>query len=92
MTNPDRDGPQPFMVVATFHPDADFAALQEILPDEERQIALLRSQGRMGAVHMSFARRTAFAEILATDEKDVAETVATLPLSRFVDIDVYPTT
>jgi hypothetical protein len=84
-------GPQTFMVVGTFHPDTDFAALQAVLPAEEKQIEVLRAAGKLGAVHVSLARLTAFAEVIAADEEDVAATVATLPLSRFVDIDIYPT-
>jgi hypothetical protein len=32
MTTSNPTAPQTFMVVATFHPDTDFAALQALLP------------------------------------------------------------
>jgi muconolactone delta-isomerase len=91
MTAPHRTAPQTFMVVGTFHADTDPAALQALLPAEEKQVEVLRAAGKLGAVHLSLARSTAFVEIIAADEEDVAATVATLPLSRFVDIDIYPT-
>ena len=91
MSTPTLPALQTFMVVATFRADTDVAALRAVLPDEERQIALLRSEGRLGAVHVSLARMTAFAEILAADEEHAVETARTLPLSAFCDMDVYPT-
>jgi hypothetical protein len=91
MTTPNSTAPQTFMVVATFHADTDLAALQALLPAEEKQIEVLRSAGRVGAVHVSIARSTAFAEVMAADEEDAAATAATLPLSRFFDVEVYPT-
>jgi hypothetical protein len=91
MTTSNPTAPQTFMVVATFHPDTDFDALQALLPAEEQQIEVLRSAGRVGAVHVSPARLTAFAEVIAADEEDAAATAATLPLSRFFDVEVYPT-
>jgi muconolactone delta-isomerase len=45
----------------------------------------------MGFDHISIARRTAFVEVVATDEEAVGETMATLPLFKFFDIDIYPT-
>ncbi|WP_086845720.1 muconolactone Delta-isomerase family protein [Amycolatopsis kentuckyensis] len=79
-----------FMVVGTLRDDTDlgeFAALRE---DEHKQLEVLRSQGRIGAHHVSPARRATFVEIVAADEGQVAEILATLPFARFFDADVYP--
>ncbi len=81
-----------FMVFATLRDDTDlteFAALRE---DEQKQLAVLRSEGRIGAHYVSPARRATFIEVIAADEAQVAETLATLPFARFFDADVYPTT
>jgi hypothetical protein len=91
MTTPNPTAPQTVMVVGTFRADTDLAALQALLPAEEKQVEVLRAAGKLGAVRLSLARSTAFVEVIAADEEDVAATVATLPLSRFVDIDIYPT-
>ena len=80
-----------FMVFATLRDDTDlteFAALRE---DEQKQLEVLRSQGRIGAHYVSPARRATFIEVVADDEAQVAETLATLPFARFFDADVYPT-
>ena len=90
-TAPNSTAPQTFMVVGTFPADTDFAALQAVLPAEEKQVEVLRAAGKLGAVRVSLARSTVFAEVIAADEEDAATTIATLPLSRFVDIDIYPT-
>jgi muconolactone delta-isomerase len=92
MTTPDHTVPRPFMVVATVRAGTDFAALAALMPAERSQIAALRAQGRLGAVHFSSARLTAFAEVTAIDEEQVGQTIATLPFSRFFDTDVYPVT
>ena len=82
---------QTFMVVGTLRDDTDlteFAALREA---ERKQLEVLRSAGKIGAHYVSPARRATFVEIIATDQEQVAETLATLPFARFFDADVYPT-
>lgn len=81
-----------FMVFATLRDDTDlteFAALRE---DEQKQLEVLRAEGRVGAHYVSPARRATFLEVVAADETEVADTLATLPFARFFDADVYPTT
>lgn len=51
----------------------------------------LRSAGKVGARYVSPPRRATFLEVIAADEKQAAETLATLPFARFFDVDVYPT-
>jgi len=83
---------QTFMVVGTIRADTDFAAFAALRDDEQKQLEVLRSEGRIGAHYVSPARRATFIEVIAADEKQVAETLATLPFARFFDADVYPTT
>ena len=82
---------QTFIVVATFTDDADMAAVAATVPEEIRQVEALRGQGRMGGVHVAFARRTVFIEVLAADEAAAIQTVQELPLARWFILDVYPT-
>ncbi|UOZ04960.1 muconolactone Delta-isomerase family protein [Amycolatopsis sp. WQ 127309] len=82
---------QTFMVVAVLRDDTDLAEFAALRNDEEKQLELLRSAGRIGAHYISPARRATFVEVIADDEKQVAETLATLPFARFFDADVYPT-
>lgn len=90
--NPNAAGTQTFMVLATVRDDTDFAEFAALRDDEEKQLEVLRSDGRIGAHYVSPARRATFIEVIAADEKQVAETLATLPFARFFDVDVYPTT
>ncbi|WP_046494151.1 muconolactone Delta-isomerase family protein [Streptomyces odonnellii] len=81
-----------FMVVATLRDDTDFTEFAALRDDEQRQIEMLRTDGRIGAHYVSAARRATFIEVIAADENQVAETLATLPFARFFDVDVYPIT
>ncbi|MDS0134614.1 MULTISPECIES: muconolactone Delta-isomerase family protein [unclassified Amycolatopsis] len=81
---------QTFMVVGTLRDDTDPAEFAARREDEHRQLEVLRSQGKIGAHHVSPARRTTFVEVAAADQGQVAEILATLPFARFFDADVYP--
>jgi muconolactone delta-isomerase len=89
-TNP--PAAQTFMVFATIRDDANLAEFAALRDDEQRQLEVLRSEGRIGAHYVSPARRATFIEVVAVDEEHVAQTLATLPFARFFDADVYPTT
>jgi hypothetical protein len=82
---------QTYMVVATVREDANLAELAALRDDEHKQLEVLRSSGSIGAHHVSPSRRTTFIEVVAADERQVAQTLATLPFARFFDADVYPT-
>ena len=91
-TTPNPAAAQTFMVVATVRDDTNFAEFAALRNDEQKQLEVLRSERRIGAHYVSPARRATFIEVIAADEKQVAETLATLPFARFFDVDVYPTT
>ncbi|MEV6638615.1 hypothetical protein [Amycolatopsis sp. NPDC051371] len=91
-TNPDPASAQTFMVVATLRDDTDMAEFAALRDDEHKQLEVLRSDRKIGAHYVSPARRATFIEVIAADEKQVTETLATLPFARFFDADVYPTT
>ncbi len=91
-TTSNPTGAQTFMVVGTLRADTDPAEFNALRGDEQKQLEALRLQGRVGAHYVSPARRATFIEIIATDEKEAAETLGTLPFARFFDADVYPTT
>ena len=91
-TIPDPAAAQRFMVAAILRDDTDLAEFAALREAEQKQLEVLRSEGRIGAHYVSPARRATFIEVIAADEKHVAETLATLPFARFFDADVYPTT
>jgi len=80
-----------FMVFATLRADTDPAEFAALRDDEQKQLDVLRSAGKVGAHYVSPTRGATFIEVLAADEAEVAETLATLPFARFFDPDVYPT-
>jgi len=91
MTTTSNLAPPPtFMVVATVRHDANLADLAALRADEEKQLAALQSDGKVGAHHVSAARRTVFLEVMAADEKHVGDMLATLPFAKFFDLDIYP--
>ena len=83
---------QTFMVVGTIRDDTNFTEFAALRDDEHKQLEALRSEGKIGAHYVSQPRKATFIEVIAADEKQVAETLATLPFARFFDVDVYPTT
>jgi muconolactone delta-isomerase len=81
---------QTFVVVATIRDDTNFADMMALRAAEQRQIAVLQSEGKIGTDHVAPSRATAFLEVFATDDEHVMETLATLPFNPFFDVDIFP--
>lgn len=81
-----------FIVVATFRDGVDMAEVASLVPSEIVKVEQLRTEGRMGAVHISLTRGTVFIEALADDEAEAAAIVHSLPLGKFFELDVFATT
>ena len=80
-----------YMVVATFRPDTDMRDVFVVVAEEMAQVEVLRTEGRVGSVHISVARGKVFIEVFAPDETSAEETVVTLPMAKWWDLDIYPT-
>jgi len=80
-----------FMAVASFSPETDLPQMNTVIAEEVAQVKTLRTEGRMGAVHVSPTRGTVFLEVIAEDEAAARAVVETLPMARWWTIDVYPT-
>lgn len=80
-----------FIVMARFRPDTDMQEVYAVAPEEKAQVLALREQGRIGAVHISLPRQTVFIETFADAEEQARETVETLPMARWWDLDCFPT-
>ena len=80
------------MVVATFKPGTNMQEVFGVVREEVAQVERLRAEHRMGSVHISMIRQTVFIEVFADDEEGVRATIATLPMARWFDIDLYPVT
>jgi muconolactone delta-isomerase len=80
-----------YMVVATFKPNTNMQEVFAVVAEERAQVAVLKSAGQLGSLHISLARGTIFLEIFAPDESQAVATVNSLPMSRWWDLDLYPT-
>jgi hypothetical protein len=81
-----------YMVVATFKPDTDMGDVFAVVKDELDQVEVLRAEDRIGSIHISMVRGKTFIEIFAPDESSAEAIVKTLPMSKWWDLDIYPTT
>ena len=79
-----------FVVVATIRDDTNIADMMALRDDEQKQIAVLQSEGKVGTDHVAPTRATAFLEVFASDEEQVKNTLATLPFNPFFDVDIFP--
>ncbi len=80
-----------YMVVATFKPNTNMNEVWAVVAEERAQVTLLKNAGQLGSLHISLVRGTIFLEIFASDESQSVAIVNTLPISRWWNLDVYPT-
>ena len=66
-------------------------AFGSLVPSEVAAVERLRAAGALGAVHISFPRRVVFIEAFADFEEAARETVLSLPMGPFFDLDVFET-
>jgi len=78
-----------FIVICTFKPDTEMTEVFAVVAEEMAQVKALEAEGRLGSVHLSLARGTVFIEVFALDEILAIETVASLPMAKWWDLDVY---
>ena len=79
-----------FMVVCTFKDDTEMEQVFAVVAEEQAQVRVLESEGRIGSIDLSLARGTVFIEIFAESPEHAAATVGTLPMARWWDLDVFP--
>ena len=80
-----------FMVIGQFDPETDLPLMSTVIAEEVAQVQTLKSEGRLGSVHVSPARGRVFLEVIAEDAVAAETTVQTLPMAKWWEIDVYPT-
>ena len=79
-----------FVVICTFRPGTDMADVMAVVAEEQAQVRSLEAEGRIGPIHLSPERGTVFLEIFAEDAAGAADTVGTLPMARWWDLDIFP--
>lgn len=79
-----------YVVICTFKADTEMDEVFAVVAEEQAQVKILEDEGRIGSIHLSLARGTVFLEIFAESEAGAEETVRTLPMAKWWDLDVYP--
>ena len=78
------------MVISTFTEDTDMKDVFAVVDQEQRRVAELVAEGRLGSIHLSLTRGTVFIETFAPNENNALATVGSLPMARWWDLDVFP--
>lgn len=80
-----------FMVVSTFMQGTDMSEVMTVVAEEQAKVAELKEAGTIGALYLATATRgTVFLEIFADDTDAARAIVASLPMAKWWDIDVFP--
>ena len=79
------------MVIGEFDPVTDLPLMSSVIAEEVAEVQILKSEGRLGSVHVSPTRGRVFLEVTAEDAAAAQTTVQTLPMAKWWDIDVHPT-
>lgn len=80
-----------FMVMATFRPGTNMDDVLLHVGEERARVAELQSEGKLAAVYLANTERQAvFLVVNADTVEDATSTVATLPMSAWWDLDVFP--
>lgn len=79
-----------FIVICTFKPGTVMADVFAVVAEESARVKALSEEGRLGAVHLALSRGTVFLEVFAEDAAEAEQTVETLPMARWWDLDVFP--
>jgi muconolactone delta-isomerase len=80
-----------YMVVCKFAPGTDMTEVMSIVAQEQAKVQELKDLGHIGALFLATRDRgTVFLEIFATDVEAARNTVMSLPMSKWWDLDIYP--
>ena len=79
-----------FIAVASFS-ETDLPLIRTVIAEEVAQVRALTEEGRLKAVHVSPMRGRVFLEVIAGSEDEATQTVETLPMAQWWEIEVYPT-
>ena len=80
-----------FMVMATFRPGTNMDDVLQHVAAERARIAELESEGKLAAVYLANTeRKTVFLVVNAATLEEATSIVATLPMSAWWDLEVFP--
>lgn len=79
------------MVVCTFKKGTEMSDVYEVVAEEQAKAAELQAAGKLGAIHLAtISRGTVFIETNAMNTEEATETIQSLPMAKWWDIDVFP--
>jgi hypothetical protein len=81
-----------YMVVATFKEGVTEEEIRALIPAEQAQAKLLEEKGLIGLIKVAMPKRTVFIEAFGKDDQSALETIYSLPLAKFWDIELFPIT
>ena len=62
-----------------------------VVAEEQAKVAELKELGRIGAVYLSTRERgTVFLEVFADSSEEARETVVSLPMAKWWNLDIFP--
>ena len=79
-----------FMVQCTFREGTVMSEVFAVVAEEQAAVAALSSAGKLGDIRLSLARGTVFIQAFGADAAEAGATVASLPMARWWDLDVFP--
>ncbi len=82
---------QTFIVIARFKAGTDMREVFAVAQEEQARVAVLAAEGSLGAIHLSLERQTVFFETFADSVDGATAVIQSLPMSKWWDLDVYPT-
>jgi len=77
------------MVVATFKPDTDMSQVFAVVAEEQARVKVLEAEGKVGQIFLSPARGTVFIQAFAASEDEARDTVLTLPMAKWWDLQLF---
>ena len=78
------------MVVATFKDGTDMREVFAVVAEEQAHVKVLEEQGRLGQIFLSLSRGTVFLQTFAGSEEQARDTVLSLPMAKWWNLDVFP--
>lgn len=79
-----------FMVVATFQEGTDMREVFAVVAEEQARVKALEDEGRVGHLYLSLARGTVFIQTFAQSDDEARDTVLSLPMAKWWNLDVFP--
>ena len=80
-----------FMVVCTFKQGTEMKDVYSVVAEEQAKAAKLQAAGKIGAIHLAtLSRGTVFIETFAATLEEATDTIKSLPMAIWWDIDVFP--